>query len=152
VGPVSSIPAEETPTDIGPALVDGAAACREEIAAIFNDQFVMSRKGEVKANGTEFPEPFVLVPGEVDAGEGTAAFAATADAPAVIVYRTIEQHAMFLWFIAAEELHVHASLPGRIEAGGLHCPPHSQLCLVYIRLLLIIQYQPDNHYKQRRIA
>jgi len=70
---VSAFLADEAAADIGPVRINGAAAVREELAAVLNEQQVSAREGEVETGGPEGVEPFILGPGDRYAGKGAAA-------------------------------------------------------------------------------
>jgi len=50
-------------------LVDAAFVAIEELAAVFDDQFVWAVQGKMEAGGTQGLKPPVLVPGEIHVWE-----------------------------------------------------------------------------------
>jgi hypothetical protein len=91
---VSVVPAEETAAGIGTVFVDGAFPGGEKFTAVLDVQFMAACHGEVEAAGAKVPEPFVLGPGKLHAGKRAAAGAVAFFAAAVVIDRTVHEHAM----------------------------------------------------------
>ena len=99
---VSVVPAKETAAGAGPVCINGAFPVHEKFAAILDIQCMVTREGEVEAACAEVFEPFILMPGKFHVGKRTTAGPVAIPAPAVIVYRMVQKHAVLLRLRAAE--------------------------------------------------
>lgn len=54
---------DKTSADIGPGMVDGTFALGQKLAAVFDNQLMVSGQRKVKAVGAKGFEPFKLGPG-----------------------------------------------------------------------------------------
>jgi hypothetical protein len=86
--------ADKPLADTGAIIVDGTLPLRQKFTAVFDNQLMAPNERKVKAGGAMGLEDFILLPGDFQSREGSAALPVASPAKGLVFHRMVQKEAL----------------------------------------------------------